>query len=165
MYGFKEPTLEKLRLIKSFGMSNIVFLNNDNKPCSYTEISSFMKEWYNERLPFYEKRRLYKLKELEAQMLNYQHKIKFFEAVINGIIDLRAKKSEILAIVTGSLGIPAKIYLDCKLPQISKEEVDDFKLEVEKCKSEIDYYTKILATQLWLNDLELFETEYKKRFK
>jgi hypothetical protein len=64
-----------------------------------------------------------------------------------------------------AMGIPAKIYLDCKLSNISKEEVEEFQNEVEQCKKEVQYYTNVLPTRLWLDDLDNFETQFKKNMK
>jgi len=164
VYGFKNPTIENLRLYKSMGMNNMVFLDNNDKPHKYDNIQIALKQWYNERLPFYEKRRLYKLKELHEQMTQYDYKIRFYNAVITGQIDIRSKKSEILAIVT-TMGIPPQIYLDCKVSNISQEEVIEFQKEVGQCKKDIDYYTNIASTKLWQIDLDNFEVQYKKHMK
>jgi DNA topoisomerase-2 len=164
VYGFKNPTIEHLKLYKSIGMSNMVFLDNNDKPHKYENVQVALKEWYNLRLPFYDKRRLHKLKDLQEKLTEYGYKIRFYQAVISGQIDIRSKKSEILAIVT-AMGIPAKIYLDCKLSNISKEEVEEFQNEVEQCKKEVQYYTNVLPTRLWLDDLDNFETQFKKNMK
>ena len=164
IYGFKDPTYDKLKLMKTMALTNMVFLDLENRPRRYNNFQVIMEEWYVLRLPIYEKRRLHKLAELNAQMETYKHKIKFYELVISGKIDIRSKSSEILAIIT-TMGIPDKIYLDTKLPSISEDKIKKFKDEVAECQKEIDYYTQIKATDLWLKDLEIFEVEYKKRFK
>lgn len=164
IYGHKNPTLDTLKLIKSVGLGNIVFLDNDNRPHKYGDIQIALEEWYKLRLPYYEKRRLHKLQELKEQMVQYEYKIRFYQMVLSGQIDIRKKKSEILAILT-SVGIPPKVYTDCKLSHISVEELEEFQKDVEKCKTEILFYETNKAEKLWLMDLDNFEKECKKYVK
>lgn len=164
VYGHKNPTLETLKLVKCKGMSNLVFLDNNNKPLRFDDVQVVLKTWYNVRLPYFEQRRLHKLKDLQEQLIQYDYKIKFYNAVLTGQIDLRSKKSEILAIIT-TMGIPSKIYTECKVSNISQEEIAEFQKEVEQCKEEVKYYTNVTANRLWLNDLDSFEKEYRKQVK
>jgi len=84
IYGMKNPSLKKLKLIKTYGMSNMVLLDNDNRPVKYKNANDIMETFYSIRLAYYAKRKEYILNDITSNIANLNAKIQFILAVIRG---------------------------------------------------------------------------------
>jgi len=163
VFGIKNPTHEKLKLIKSFGMSNMVLLDLNNKPHKYEDVNEILETFYRERLPYFEIRRQNILQELNVEMLKYQHKMKLFQAILDGtLVVLNRPKSEIHQKLK-NMNVPVEIYSNAKLTNISMDEIKEFQQEIDDCNKKIMYYNSVNGSDLWMIDLDEFEKEYKKR--
>ena len=61
--------------------------------------------------------------------------------------------------------IPKIIYLFDKSAQITEERITDLKKQEENKKAEVDLLESKTEKDLWKNDLDEFEKEYKKWMK
>lgn len=163
--GCRDISLENLRLIKSFGLSNMVLLDNDGRPHRYATVYDILDEFYTQRIRYYQPRKDNMMNELATEINLMTNKMKFILAVIRGeLLVLNRPKSEILGRMA-ELAIPDEILNKVKVVHCTREEVERLSREIEKRYAE---YQKIEATpieQLWLNDLDEFEKFYTKWVK
>jgi len=59
IYGMKNPSLRKLKLLKSYGMSNMVLIDDNDKPVKYNNAEEILETFYHIRLSYYQKRKEY----------------------------------------------------------------------------------------------------------
>ncbi len=171
IYGFKGvPTHKDLRLHQSYGMTNMVLLSRNNQPVRYSTVADILEAFYQERLPFYEKRREYIISTLDKQMEQLNIKKIFISSVVSRQIDIMGRKK------TDILSQLRKLYPqlpETQLKQLlthtrasnfSADEIEELQKQIEKLQLTLDSYSKISASDLWLSDLEDFEIAYCKHY-
>ena len=166
-------TLEKLNLIKGINLTNMVLLDNEDRPIKFTDHIEMITKWYEWRLPYYQKRKDFILQNIINIIDNMQNKIKFIISVINGTIE-GYKPGETIVIMNQPksvvldqmklLNLPEKLFKDTKLHTCTLEKINKLKSDIE---IEIERYNKLLNTkpeELWIYDLNVFISEYLKKY-
>ena len=184
IFGMKNPTYRKLRLHRSFGMSNMVILDSNNRPIKYNSALEILEGFYSFRLPRYEIRRKNIISEIESRVSYLNLKIRFIKSVIGGhelsknnpnitiddvvqkgcILVMNRRKSDILPQMT-SLEFPEDLLKKVTLYNCTKEEIEASLLELSKLEDEKISKEKVTAKDLWLSDLEDFVKAYCKKYK
>ena len=173
IWGFPNPTLKRLRLVKTYNLGNMVVLDENNRPKRFKTIEALIKYWYDWRLPFYEKRKQLELSKMDKQINKTTWKLKFVMAVINGslngripgetIVMMNTQKSDILE-QTKMMQFPedlAKEFVTTiKLYTCTYEEVTKLKNKLDKLINDRKVREQTPITDTWLNDLADFEREY-----
>ena len=182
--GMKNPSLKNLKLIRSFGLSNMVLLDNFNRPIKYSSSYEILDSFYHLRLPFYEKRKKNVISEIEKRSELLTNKIRFIKAVIAGyeliktnpnitieeaneqgcLLVMNKRKNEII-LQTEALRFPEDLMKKVTLHSCTYEEVIAAMKELEKRKLEKEELEKISAKELWLHDLNEFVAAYCKHYK
>ena len=184
IYGMKKPSLRKLRLMKTFGLSNMVLLDNNNKPLKFADAEEMMEVFYHTRLPYYQLRKDNMLNTIQSTVNLLNEKIRFIKAVIKGhellkssdnITDDYANENEaILVIGRTKENIKSqmvKMEFDeellkkvtlyhCTVEELQKAYEEISELEKEKLEKE-----KIKPEEYWLSDIQEFVTAYCKEYK
>lgn len=160
--GFAVPTINNLKLQKSYGLGNMVLLNSEGKPQKYDTVEAIAEAFYDARLPLYERRKQMRLAAIAEKVKENDEKLRYVRAVYNGdLVLIRGKENDIKVKLT-SMGIPFHHYQETKGSYFSVEGIARIERENEELRRE---YTKLEETgagQLWLNDLEDFEKAYQK---
>lgn len=182
--GMKNPSYKNLKLIKSFGISNMVLLDMNNKPVKFTTSYEMMEAFYAMRLPYYNLRKRNVLIAMKDKINLLNNKIKFIYAVINGynlmktnpkltpeqavankcIISMGLKKKSIVDQMT-KLGFPEDLLKKVTLYQCTLEEIENARTEYTLVVNKINAFQKILPSQMWKDDIEAFITAYCKHYK
>ena len=153
-------TLEKeLKLTKSFTINNMHLFNKDLILSKYETPIDILKEFYNIRLIFYEKRRQYMITKLKDELTILKSKIRFTEEYIDGILDIN-KKSKDYSIQLLQKRDYDKVndsydyLLNISVSSFTSEKIMDLTNTHDKKEKEYHYYLETTDKQLWLCDLQ-----------
>jgi DNA topoisomerase II len=171
--------LNTLKLTSYLNATNLVFFNESNKLSKFESIDSLIDDFCKVRYAFYVKRRTHILNKLKHQLLIASNKYRFISEIIEGNLILSNKEDSVLSSEleerkftsitdsdTEDDKIKGYLYL-LKLPirSMTKKKLDELNNEIEKITTDINYYTSKSEYDLWLEEINEFESEYKKAYK
>jgi DNA topoisomerase II len=159
VYGMEKPTYENLRLVKSFGLSNMVLLDHNMKPVKFDKVGDILEYFFQWRLPYIEKRRLNILKDLNEEKSKLDIKLRYLDAVVNGKLNIIKRPEAEIQAGLDAISVPYAIHDNTKNSELSQEKINKLMKEINDLITQIDWYTKIHAGQLWYNDILEFENK------
>lgn len=163
--GFKNPTHKTLRLENRYGMTNMVLLDMNDSPVCYSSVDEIMEAFYNERLPYYERRRQIFIDSLVTQIEKRETKIRYIQAVLEGKISfVGRKKSEVYPIMD-QLGFPRELLSRTAGSNYTVEEIEELTQEINGLKARRNHFLTTSAAALWLADIDEFERAYCRYYK
>ena len=163
--GYDNPTLEKLRLIRRFGLSNMVLMKN-GIPTRYSGINELLEDFYNLRIGFYGKRKQYELNKIMEDIEVKSELIKFIEAVaVTQTLEVRNRTKKAIQEDMIRLNIKVEIYPKVKLSNCSVDEIEKLKGEIEQLRKNYQELNNTPDAQLWVNDLWKFKQMYLKHYR
>lgn len=137
-----------------------------------------MEEFYPVRYSLYAKRKEHMLDLMNRDLSLMQNKCRFINGVNDGSVRLREQtKSQIEAQLSllnfasskqlkqSSNSEKFDYLLSMPLYSLTKEKVDDLKSKIEAKKIDIQELARKTVEDLWLSDLDLFESQYIKDLK
>jgi DNA topoisomerase-2 len=163
IYGFNSPTLKTLKLQRSFGLTNMVLLDDDDKPRLYKSTEEILEKFFLTRLPYYEARRQYIMNDLQQNIDKLNLKATFILAVVQKKIRVIGRpKREIIPIME-SFGFPEELLKNVRASNFTEDEVREIVAEVQVLIDRRNEFAKISAPQLWINDIQEFTQAYRAR--
>ena len=140
-----------------------VFDKNDQLK-KYDSVNEIIDEFFEMRLELYQTRKLYQLNNMKDILIMISNKVKYIEAILNDLLDLRKKSKNQIEEDLNSFGL---IKLDesyhylIKMPMdsVSQENIDKLKKEEKDLKENILLLESTSIEQIWeqeLKDLEVF---------
>lgn len=163
--GFKNPTLKNLRLENRYGMTNMVLLDINDNPVTYTSLTEIIETFYQQRLPYYEMRRQSFIASLSEEIEKKELKIRFIQAVIDGKIQFIGRSKTLVYPQMDALGLPHKLLTSTSSTNYTAEEIVALQAEIRAMIERRRSYTTISAAALWLADLDEFEKAYCRYYK
>lgn len=157
---------EVLGLLRHHRTTNMVMLDLDGKPKEYKNISEILKEWLEWRIKVYYQRYDIMLSEMNLQLEELVNRSMFVEGFLENAINMFQPEQKIIDEMT-SIGILEKYHsklLDLKIRTLTVEKVNELKKDVETLKKKIEKHNTITGKDLWLEDLDKFEREYRKKY-
>lgn len=149
--------LLKMVIIKS--THNMHLFNTNEQLKRYTSVREIIDEFYEERLVMYEKRRQYRLNNIEILLRTINNKVLYIEGLLNNSIDLRGKTETMISSMLEEYGLDKEKdsyqYLTkMAMDSVSKENVEKF--QNQKANLDIEYkeLQGSTAKRLWFDDLE-----------
>lgn len=161
----QEPTSKMFSLQRSFGMGNMVLLDESNLPKKYENVNEIIELFYKNRLPFFEKRRLYLLNECEIEIKKKKEKIRFIHSVQKGEFTFIGEDEEFVLKQLREKNISEEYLSKINLKNVTKTDTIKEEKELEEIQNKINYYQTITGDKLWLQNLEEFEIIYRKYYK
>jgi len=179
--------LFKLYTTKNTSLTNIHLYNFKNIIQKYNNINEIIDEYYLVRLELYEKRRDYELNQLTEELLLENTKIKFINDVINEEIIIYRRKKEL--IVNDLYNNKYPYYINNKLVEFNdkkkntknldsynylikiplynftEEKITELQEKINKLTEQYNILEKKTIHELWLDELNILEKEYKNRNK
>ena len=184
IYGMKTATLRTLKLIKSYGLSNMVMLDNYNRPVKYKDESEILETFYHLRLECYRKRKEYIINNIGEKIKTLNEKIRFILAVIKGheivksnpkITQEQANQQEAILVMGRNkelikeqmerMGFDNELLKKVTLYQCTAEEVQTAKEEINDLEQEKKIKEETRPEDFWLSDLKEFVKAYCKHYK
>jgi len=160
--GMDNISYTSLRLIRSFGLSNMVLLDDDNKPKRYNSVVDILEEFYRRRLIYYGKRKELMLDRLKKKIKDIEDIVKLFELIVDGKLVIINEPYEVVKSRLIECSIDYKILDKIKLSNCSREEINRRLEELNTLKLEMDRLYNITPETLWLRDLDELEAVISK---
>jgi DNA topoisomerase-2 len=164
--GFRDnPSYQSLGIRKRYSMSNMVLLNKNDKPIKYNTANDIIETFYNDRLPYYELRKKHKLNKFKLEIEKLDHLVNFTNAIVSKKLIIQNVPKTMIYEKMDELCIPHAIYDKANISILNKEEVSGLNNKIDNLNKESQKLSKISPSELWLNDLKLFENKYKQIYK
>ena len=165
IYGFTEPANHRtLKLRRTFGMSNMVLLDEDDRPVRYDTAFDILEAFYSRRLPIYQKRKEHIISSLTSEILTLNHKIRYIQGVISKEIRLIDRNESTIYEAMDRLGIPHEIYNKGKQRNLSKEGIATLMGQIASKEAERATMEQTSPERIWLRDLEKLEDAYRAHY-
>jgi DNA topoisomerase-2 len=153
-------------LTKKFAKSNITFINKQG-PLTTNNIEEHLDLYCRERYSGYQRRRKYKIDEIQKQISAKQEKIRYIYLVLDSTINFKKIRDREHLIemlekhdfkeINGWDYITNMTHLTT-----SQRSIDRLEKDIEKDKLDLAYYTESKPWKIWIDELEEFAKEYKK---
>ena len=147
----------------------------------YNNVNEIIDEYYVIRLKLYKTRKEYELNKLKGELLLENTKIRFINDVINENIIIYRKKKEVITKELEKHKYPYYVknklieykkndsnkdkynYL-IKIPlyNFTEEKIIELQDKIDKLTNQYNNLDKKTIHELWLDELNIFEKEYKK---
>ena len=172
--GMATPSVNKLRLRRTFGMSNLVLLDNKDKPIHYRTITDILEQFYKWRVPFYDKRRINIIANLEKKIKTDSDKARFIRAVIDGTekgpivgetIVLMRKNKKVVYPQMDAMNLPHKLLDTVKAANFTEDEIAALKSKIAKYTQDRESMINSKPSDLWLKDINEFLVVYRRHYK
>ena len=154
------------KLTTSISTNNMVCFDRNGKIKKYHNTLEILKDFYEVRLEFYNKRKIYRLKLLADELNKLKNKVHFIEGVITGsIIITQRPLNEIILELERKEFTRYDNYeylLDMKISSLTKEKINKLREEYNNKNIEYNELKNKSIKNLWLEDLDKFEKEYIK---
>lgn len=150
--------MKELKLTKTFTINNMYLFNPNLILTKYATPYDIFMEFYNIRLTFYEKRRLYMIEKIENELSILKSKIRFIDEYINNILDIN-KKSKVYTI---ELLEKRKYYkmndsydylINMPIVSFTSDKITELTMQHDKKQKELNHYQTNTDKQLWIQDL------------
>ena len=166
IHGMKAGVMnvDKLRLVKTWGMRNIVMINEKFQPMKFDHIYQCIDYFYSWRIKVYYQRKEYILNTIKSDIETKTYK-KTFVYLVAVTKDIKVMNTPI-SVTQDQMtthNIPHDIYEQTKAKEFSRERIAQLESEIQKLTEKYNEINMISAGQMWMNDLLAFKTEYLKR--
>lgn len=164
--GFKgDVNYITLKLRRTIGMSNMVLLDNDDKPIRYDTVYDILDSFFVQRLPLYQKRKEYMITQITAQIAELREKMRFIDAVVvsKQLTVADRPRAEIYERMD-AMGFHRDLYKKTGISKLSKDSIAKLQNEIAAHETEL---TTLIATPneaIWMRELDELETNYRKLF-
>lgn len=168
--GLKNPSTKTLRLQKSFGLSNMVFLDNNNKPIKYDTVADILEEFCTQRLPYYEVRRRHIIDNIQSEIDRHDIKARFIRAILDHQIEIfdgqtgRPIKKSVILTQMHQLGFPSELLSSTTLTHLSEDDITSLLDKINTLTQERIVYEQTPPTDLWIKDIDEFMAEYNRHY-
>ena len=160
-----------LQLTTTWHTTNMVCFSPEMKIKRYMTIGDIMEDYYQIRLKGYETRKHLEIRRLERELAEYDAKARFLLALLEDRMDLRRKTDEAIVEALKAEGLPALDEMDkpnlvdsyeyllrMRMDRVKASAVDEAKKHVEAIKGTLETLRGTKVEDLWIRDLDLFET-------
>ena len=179
---------EKLfHLTTNISCTNLILHDENNKLRKFGSAEEILEHYYEHRLQFYEKRKAHMLGLLEQQLFNLSTRARFIMDVIKDVVKVRnVPKSDVIKNLE-TLKYP-KMYDGALIPfekltreqagegsydflismpiyNLTKEKVDELLKQKDATAEEIAALKKKTVNELWEDDLQVFEADFKQHMQ
>lgn len=159
--GFtEEPNITNLRLKCTYGLTNMVALDEYLQPRKFSSALEILVHFYKIRIKVYEKRKAYQLEELQRDLDTLIGKHRFVLAVVNGEIEVLNKDETVIEQRLQELGIDIKYYHSTQIRSCSANKLLEISKSIETVKAKMAQLAATSPQQLMYVDLEQFVKAY-----
>lgn len=179
--GFK-CNLENLKLHSYLYTSNMVLFNQEEKLKKFESIDEIINYFCTVRFAFYVKRKQMMLDTLENELKYLGNKERFIQEVIDKTLNIMNEEEDIITRVLENKGYDKDNKVKTEIDEDGEErevggydyllrmqvrtftanKVRQIKKDIESLQTKVDNLKATSEKQLWLKDLEEFETEYSR---
>lgn len=165
IFGWKKdvPINHKtLRLRRTYGLSNMVALNENNFPEKFDSAEDLMERWYSFRLPVYYKRKERMLADIHQDIQELEHKVAFIRAIIEKQLIVIDNDETSIAKRMQELGIPYEVINSINMKSCTKEGIAKRANEIAKLRETYNEIDRTSPESMFLTDLDELQQAYDK---
>jgi DNA topoisomerase-2 len=162
-----------LQLNTTWHTTNMVCFSPEMKIKRYGTVGDMMEDYYQVRLTGYETRKSLELARLDHELVEYDAKARFLQALLDNRMDLRRKSDEEIVAAMVAHKLPAldsmdkpdsvdsyEYLLKMRMDRVKASAVEDAKKHVEAARVALELLKATSAENLWLRDLDTFEKSW-----
>lgn len=160
----KKPSIRSLKLMRTYGLTNMVLLDENNVPHKFSNFEDLLEEFFQIRLKYYYKRKDYMINDLIKQINTLVMKQKFITLVYTDKITVYKKKKVEIQQQMKEHGIPEELLSQVRLSSLSEEELNDMSENLKnlnKAKTDLE---SLSPEKMWEKDLLDFLQFYISKF-
>ena len=161
--GFQNANYKTLRLIKSYGMTNMFLLEGKDRPKKHRNVKEIMENFYQERLPYFEERKKNIIIKHNEEIMRLDAKMRYIQAVREKKIDLNAS-NQVIEDKLVELQIPNWVR-DMKTRTLATQGVGGIMEKINVKRLEMEEYAKKTPEDLWYEDLLEFDKSWNAHEK
>ena len=167
---------KRFRLLSTWRTTNMVAFDPSMKIVKYASAGQILEAYYGPRLTAYETRRLREIDRLTSEAVEADAKARFIRAVLAGTMELRRASDEAIVAAMKAHQLPGlsgnndvnsidsyEYLLKLRMDRVKASAVTDAEAAVAAAEAAVQALQGTTAAQLWLKDLEEFETAYTKQ--
>ena len=156
-----------LKLSTTVTTTNMHMFNADRKLHKYATVEEIIDEFYTIRMKAYVARKGYLVKDMQHTLSKLTNRARYILENLDGTIDLRRKtKQEVHDLLTSHKYdiIDENYNYLTKMPMdsVTQEHVDAIIKEKQTCENELTTLMETTEDQMWISELDAFETVYTK---
>ncbi len=165
----KDPDIdgvEKLmKLTTTIKTSNIHMFDENSKLKKFDDVDDLILTYYPVRLAAYKKRKDYLVGAMQHKMLILSNKARYIEYTLVDKVDLRRKTADAVNALLEMHNFDRvegdfKYLIKMPMDSVTVENVDRLRKERDDTQRELDALMATTLEQMWLNELDVFETAY-----
>ena len=166
-----------LRELRNTNTTNMHLYNSNGTIQKYHTPSDILKEFYDIRINFYEKRKEYMLKKYKDELNIYESKVRFIEEFIAGTMKLINEEDEVIEkylsdnnypkfSISDNKTEPSYDYLiNMQIRSLTKKKINELRKLYDNRLSEYNELNNKAIKDIWNEDLLEFEKVYKSEMK
>jgi len=162
--GFEDPNLKSLRLTRTFGLSNMVLLDENDKPHRYASPDDIMEAYAQRRLDKYQERKNNILIRLNDKIRHETEKANLISAIVDGRLLVFNRPLSDIYQDCDALNLNKEMLKGLSLTACTSDKITKLLKIIEGLQEEHQRIDRLSAADLWLEDLDRFEAEYRKRY-
>ncbi len=169
-----KETLEKvLKIIdtKNTSITNMHLHDKNNCIKKYTTVNKILKEFYEIRLNFYDKRKIYLINKFKHELEILAAKIKFINGIIKDEINIYRKTDEQITKILIDYDLPElsinidseknfDYLINMQIRSLTKKKIDELQKLYDSKTESFNIVTNTSIKQMWKNDLKEFKKQY-----
>lgn len=152
-----DDLLQTLKLTETI-TDNLVLLNAVGQIREYNDLSEILNEYYAIRYKAYESRKANLLKSLSNELLFYQYRKKFIEAILAKKIQIDRSIAEITQQLQANnfemIDDSYDYLLNMKISSFSIDKVKQLTDKIENLTNQIELLNKTSIEEMWLKELK-----------
>ena len=161
---------DTLKLKTNLNLTNMVMFIEEDKIQKFDTIYSIFMYYCEKRLELYQKRIEYLIDITEKNLEMVENKSKFIVAVVKKEIELFNKSEEVIENVLNTkkykkIEDSYDYLLRIPLRDLTKNKYEQLKDKIKEYEEYLEKLKNITPQEMWSEDLENFEKEYRKYYK
>lgn len=184
VYGVEDPTYQSLCLVRRMGTTNKNLItpvggfpcatntkllkgesNERYIPEKYETVHDILDTYVECRLHYYKIRKNNIVNKLNMELYKLKNKARFIKLVLDGELKIQNVPIETIEMGMKKNNLPMELLDHTSVKSFTKEEVIRLNDKIEKLSAEAGCYNSKSVQEIWLDDLQEFETAYLKHYK
>lgn len=160
-----KPDIKSLKLVRSFGISNITLIDHKGFPTQFDRINDMMERYFEHMIKHYNDLREFRISNEEKIVRDVSYMMKFIICVLRDEIIIKKVKETVIQEKMKELKIPFEYYERSKTRDFSEESLAKYKKQLDDAKVRLEEAKATTAEKIWLEKLAILKKEILKRKK
>lgn len=150
--------LRALGLMEKISDTNIVLLDEEDKPHPYSDIYEAFDAFCKMRYKAYQKRKQTLIEEWNKQIERLQSKRQFIKDILDGVLILKGKSDREVLLEMSKKGYEEVFLTKTSMATLTEDGIRKIDNEIRNLQEKIDNYNKTTVAAMWARELkELYD--------